>query len=603
MAHMEGVEEMKGSVETVEEGEGVGRPRKTEVAKSREALVEEPTHARLLYSIEDNPPWYICLALGLQHFLMMVESTVSIPYLLTPLMCMAATDPARGLIASTIIFVSGIVTLMQTTFGVRLPIVQGGTHGFLSPILAILALLPCPPESEILELGTDDRRDLWQTRMQQVQGAICVAAIFQVLVGFTGAVGALLRWITPLVIVPTITLIGFSLFSVAASKAAAHWGIAALTIVLLILFSQYLGGVGIPWFSCSRGRGVTRSKVYIFKLFPVLLAVAFAWLMCWILTYLEVLPEGNHARTDLRLNMISEAPWFRLPYPCQWGLPVVSVAGVMGVLAGVVASVVESIGDYYACARLSGAPPPPKHAINRGIWMEGLGTVLAGLFGTGSGTTSYSQNVGAIGVTRVGSRRVIQYSAAVMLVCGVIGKVGALFITIPEPIIGGIFCVVFAMITSVGLSNVQFIDLNSSRNLFVLGFSLFFGLALPMWMQLPENASAIATSLPMLDQVLSVLLRTPMFVGGFLGFFLDNTIPGTEEERGLVAWKSMLEMKEGQQEANTVPIDYSCYDLPLGMDRIRRWGWTRFVPVLPTFVGWGAIKRRCAPSSPSNCKV
>lgn len=48
-----------------------------------------------------------------------------------------------------------------------------------------------------------------------------------------------------------------------------------------------------------------------------------------------------------------------------------------------------------------GAPAPPKHAINRGIWMEGLGTALAGLWGTGSGTTSYSQNVGAIGVTRV----------------------------------------------------------------------------------------------------------------------------------------------------------------------------------------------------------
>lgn len=53
---------------------------------------------------------------------MMVESTVSIPYLLTPVMCMVATDPARGSIASTIIFVSGIVTLMQTTFGVRLDV-------------------------------------------------------------------------------------------------------------------------------------------------------------------------------------------------------------------------------------------------------------------------------------------------------------------------------------------------------------------------------------------------------------------------------------------------------------------------------------------------
>lgn len=66
-----------------------------------------------------------------------------------------------------------------------------------------------------------------------------------------------------------------------------------------------------------------------------------------------------------------------------------------------------------------------------------------------------------------------------MIACGVVGKVGALLINIPEPIIGGMFVIVFSMITSVGLSSLQFVDLNSPRNLFVLGFSLFVGLAIP----------------------------------------------------------------------------------------------------------------------------
>ncbi len=63
-----------------------------------------------------------------------------------------------------------------------------------------------------------------------------------------------------------------------------------------------------------------------------------------------------------------------------------------------------------------------------------------------------------------------------MVVCAMIGKVGAVFISIPEPIVGGVFCVVFATVTAVGLSNLQGVDLNSPRNIFIIGVSIFFGL-------------------------------------------------------------------------------------------------------------------------------
>ena len=82
-------------------------------------------------------------------------------------------------------------------------------------------------------------------------------------------------------------------------------------------------------------------------------------------------------------------------------MPTISTAGVFGMLAGVLASIIESVGDYYACARLAGAPPPPKHAINRGVGMEGIGCLLTGVFGSGCGTTSFSENIGAIGITKV----------------------------------------------------------------------------------------------------------------------------------------------------------------------------------------------------------
>ena len=51
----------------------------------------------------------------------------------------------------------------------------------------------------------------------------------------------------------------------------------------------------------------------------------------------------------------------------QWGMPTVSASAVFGMLAGVMSSMIESVGDYYACASLTGSPPPPVHAVNRGM--------------------------------------------------------------------------------------------------------------------------------------------------------------------------------------------------------------------------------------------
>jgi len=51
----------------------------------------------------------------------------------------------------------------------------------------------------------------------------------------------------------------------------------------------------------------------------------------------------------------------------QWGLPTVSITAVFALLSGILATTVESVGDYHAYAKLAGAPPPPLHAVNRGL--------------------------------------------------------------------------------------------------------------------------------------------------------------------------------------------------------------------------------------------
>ncbi|KAJ7386660.1 hypothetical protein OS493_006665 [Desmophyllum pertusum] len=470
----------------------------------------------LTYLINESPPWYTCLLLGFQHYLTMLGSTLAIPFILSGPMCFANNTLAISEVLSTIFFVSGLVTLLQSTFGVRLPIVQGGTFSFLTPTFAILSLpqWTCPKHEETFnstESSFINNDEIWQPRMREIQGAIMVSSLFQIVIGFTGLIGFLLRFIGPLTIAPTLTLIGVSLFRVAADHAGNHWGISMTTIVLIALFSQYLTNITIPVPGYSKTRGGCYIGHYpFFRLFPIILAIAVSWIIYGIITAAGGFPSDPSipqyvARTDARTAVLKEAKWFRFPYPGQWGTPTVSAAGVFGMLAGVLASIIESVGDYYACARLSGAPPPPTHALNRGIGMEGIGCLLAGAFGSGNGTTSYSQNIGAIGITKVGSLRVIQYGALFMLLISVLGKIGALFVCIPDPIVGGVYMVMFGMIAAVGISNLQFADMNSSRNLFIVGFSIVFGLALPHYMD--KHPNAIETGVSEIDQILTVLFK------------------------------------------------------------------------------------------------
>ncbi|XP_064455237.1 solute carrier family 23 member 2-like isoform X2 [Ornithodoros turicata] len=570
------------------ESNSTGKEPKASTTKSRGAV---------LYRVNDTPPWYLCLILGFQHYLTMMGATMTYPFVLTPKLCIAEDDPARGHIQSTIFFVSGIGTLLQSTLGVRLPIIQGSTFAHMVPILAVLSLPQwrCPEDISLKWGGNSTgTEELWQPRMREIQGAILVGSCFEVFAGLTGLIGILLRWITPLGITPTITLMGLSLFPEAARHASRNWAVAFGTVILITMFSQYLRNVRIPLLCTRRklkGEAPQRRKRFaLFMLFPVILAVITMWLVCWGLTATNTFGSDSAARTDIKMRAVHGSSWFRFPYPLQWGIPTVSTGAVVGLLAGVLISIVESVGDYHACARLSGAPPPPVNAVNRGIFMEGVGSILAALWGSGCGLTSYSENIGAIGITKVASRRVIQYTAGVLLVLGTLGKMGAFLVTIPEPIVGGTFIVMFSIVSAAGLSNLQFVNLNSTRNLFVLGTSLFLGLCVPLWVE--HNTDVIDTGSSDLDQVINVLLRTSTFVGGLVGILLDNTIPGTPEERGLHSWRSNSEEGASDEGTSSCTMD-ECYDPP-GVAFLRRLPSTRYVPISPTFregILTGSIKR------------
>lgn len=141
-----------------------------------------------------------------------------------------------------------------------------------------------------------------------------MASLFQVLIGYSGMLGILLKYITPLTIGPSVAMIGLSLFDVASMNASKHWGISVATIALMILFSQYLEKAWIPVPTCSKGKSFKKFK--IFTLFPVLLTILIMWGICGILTLADV--EDTNIRVDgEKMKMFRDATWFRVPYPCK----------------------------------------------------------------------------------------------------------------------------------------------------------------------------------------------------------------------------------------------------------------------------------------------
>ncbi|KAG7034887.1 Nucleobase-ascorbate transporter 1 [Cucurbita argyrosperma subsp. argyrosperma] len=150
-------------------------------------------------------------------------------------------------------------------------------------------------------------------------------------------------------------------------------------LILIIGLSQYLKHVK-PF-----------RDLPIFERFPVLICVTIVWIYSVILTASgayrnKPIKTQLSCRTD-QANLITTAPWFKFPYPLQWGPPTFSAGHSFAMMAAVLVSMVESTGAYKAASRLAIATPPPAYVLSRGIGWQGIAVLLNGLFGTSTGAT------------------------------------------------------------------------------------------------------------------------------------------------------------------------------------------------------------------------
>jgi len=454
----------------------------------------------LAYGLDDRPkPFPKALALGTQHVLTMFGATVAVPFIVAPFLDFDAAQLA--ILLSAVFITSAVATILQVTLGSRLPIVQGMSFAFLGPVIGIAAAYP----------GED--------AMRYIAGAIMAGALIEMLVGFGGLGGLLRRYVTPITIAPVIALIGLSLYDAAVINAEGSWSLALLTVALILGFALLLA-----------------PKVRLFSLFPILLAVVGAYLGALVLSVTGVLSEDSAAY--VAFGVVGETPWFRgfelggggLLFP--WGTPLFDIGFFIAILAAYLASMVESFGDYHAVSRMAGAGDPDARTINRGLGMEGVGCFLTGLFG-GFASTSYSENIGLVGITRVASRYVVVLGAGVLLLFGLISKVGGVIATIPVPIVGGVYLALFGLIAAIGLANLRRVDLDSQRNLMIVGFVLFMGFVVPHYFAnyAPDDWSLFG--IEWLSSIVAAVGSSGVAVAAVLGLLLDNLVPGTDAERGV----------------------------------------------------------------------
>ena len=122
-----------------------------------------------------------------------------------------------------------------------------------------------------------------------------------------------------------------------------------------------------------------------------------------------------------------------------------------------------------------------------------------------------------------------------LIALGLFGKFGAVAAAIPKPVVGGLYCALFGLISAVGVRQFARADLNSDRNLLIGGFSLFMGLSVPAWFGSEAGKLAMESlnqQLTGLGDVVGSVGGTGMAVAAILGIALDNLIPGGRKERG-----------------------------------------------------------------------
>ena len=212
----------------------------------------------------------------------------------------------------------------------------------------------------------------------------------------------------------------------------------------------------------------------------------------------------------MSFGKVAQAEWFAMISPFHFGAPVFDPVMILTMVLVMIVVMIESTGMFLALGEITGTKVT-RPMLTAGLRTDGLGTLIGGLFTTFP-YTSFSQNVGLVGVTGIRSRYVCVAGGAIMVVLGLIPKMGALVEALPTAVLGGAGLVMFGMVAATGVRILAGVDFKTNRfNLFVVAISLGFGMIplvapdFKMW--LPHAIHPLVDSGILLASISAVVLN------------------------------------------------------------------------------------------------
>jgi xanthine permease len=421
------------------------------------------------------PPMGQAVPLGLQHVLAMFASNVTPSIIVAGAAGLAFGSAEQIYLIQMAMLFAGVATIFQTMgfgpVGARMPIMQGTSFAFVGVLAGISAT--------------------------QGLGVALTACIIGGLIHFAlGSVIGRIRFLFPPLVTGLVILaIGLYLIPVGIKYAAGgaadfqmaaesfgslkHWTVALTVIVVALLFKFKTSG-----------------------------ALSNAAILIGLLAGYAVAAMSGM----VSLAGFQKASWVTsiqvLPYGFEF-----SLGAVIAVTLVSIVSAVETVGDASATAKAGAGRDATDAEIAGATYADGLGTAVAGVFG-GMPNTSFSQNVGIVGMTGVMSRHVVTIAGVILVICGLLPKIGALIASMPLPVLGGGVIVMFGMVAAAGMNVLSEVKM-TRRNMVIIAISLTAGLGLNL----------VPTAVQYLPGIWKTLATSAVAPTAFLAIVLNQILP------------------------------------------------------------------------------